>query len=86
MRRSIVLIFLLQSLAEQLSYLHSPRPFKNPAYTKNHNRRAKALKTVLTAERERERVERERKKAEKESRMAVDGEEPEEEEEMPTCK
>ncbi|KAF9463743.1 hypothetical protein BDZ94DRAFT_586738 [Collybia nuda] len=73
------------SLAEQLSYLHSPRPFKNPNYTKNVNRRAKNLKNVLSAERERERAEREKRKMEKDesTAMDVDGaiEEPED---MPT--
>lgn len=54
------------TLAEQLSFLHSPRPFKNPNYTKNFNRRTKNLKTVLTQERERERAERERKRQERE--------------------
>ncbi|KAL4063441.1 hypothetical protein J3A83DRAFT_4362469 [Scleroderma citrinum] len=54
------------TLAEQLSFLHSPRPFKNPSYTKNLNRRTKNLKTVLTQERERERAERERKRQQKE--------------------
>ncbi|KAF5391129.1 hypothetical protein D9757_003020 [Collybiopsis confluens] len=52
------------SLAEQMSYGHLPRPFKNPEYTKNINRRAKNLKNILGQERERERTERERKKAE----------------------
>lgn len=55
------------TLAEQLSYLHSPRPFKNPNYTKNANRRTKNLKTVLGQERERERIERERRRQEKDS-------------------
>lgn len=75
-----------QSLAEQLSYLHSPRPFKNPNYTKNVNRRAKNLKNVLSQERERERAERERRRVEKEENtaMEVDGE-IEELEDMPTC-
>ncbi|KAF4610127.1 hypothetical protein D9613_010406 [Agrocybe pediades] len=54
------------SLAVQLSYLHHPRPFKNPNYTKNVNRRAKNLKNVLTAERERERAEREARRLERE--------------------
>ncbi|KAH7925468.1 hypothetical protein BV22DRAFT_1112263 [Leucogyrophana mollusca] len=65
------------TLAEQLSFLHSPRPFKNPDYTKNVNRRTKNLKTVLSQERERERLERERKRQEKEEleqTMDVDGE------------
>jgi len=72
-----------QSLAEQFSYLHSPRPFKNPNYTKNVNRRAKNLKAVLAQERERERAERERRRSEKMegNAMDVDGEE----EEVPTC-
>lgn len=48
-----------QSLAEQLSYLNNPRPFKNPYYNKNVNRRAKNLKTVLTQEREKDRLRRE---------------------------
>lgn len=69
----------IPSLAEQHSYLHAPRPFKNPAYTKNINRRTKNLKTVLGQERERERVERERRR---EEGMDVDGEEGEE---IPTC-
>jgi len=73
----------IPTLGEQLSYLHAPRPFKNPHYTKNINRRAKNLKTVLSQEREREKVARERKRLEKEERavngagdvMDVDGEE-----------
>ncbi len=79
-----------------LSYLNEPRPFKNPAYTKNANRRTKNLKTVLTQERERERLEREKRRAEKdEERMDVDSEEgakkstrspSSDEEELPTCK
>ncbi|KAF7800152.1 hypothetical protein EIP86_011398 [Pleurotus ostreatoroseus] len=64
------------TLAEQLSYVHYARPFKNPHYTKNANRRTKNLKTVLTQERERERVERERRRQEREERMDVDGEAP----------
>lgn len=67
---------------ETLSYLHYPRPFKNPYYTKNVNRRTKNLKAVLAAERERERQEREKKRQE---RMQVDGVASPEEEEMPTC-
>lgn len=57
-------------MGEQLSYLHAPRPFKNPNYTKNINRRTKNLKTVLSQERERERLERERIRTEKEERAA----------------
>lgn len=60
------------SLVEQFSYVNGYRPFKNPEYTKNHNRRAKNLKAVLTQERERERVEREKKRAEKQDGTAMD--------------
>ena len=80
-----------KTLAEQLSYLHYPRPFKNPNYTKNINRRTKNLKAVLAQERERERAERERRRAEKEgTKMDVDGDgdtkqEADDEEEIPTC-
>jgi INO80 complex subunit C len=56
-----------------LSFLHSPRPFKNPNYSKNVNRRTKNLKTVLSQERERERVERERRRQERLDDMDVDG-------------
>ncbi|THH11335.1 hypothetical protein EW146_g8079 [Bondarzewia mesenterica] len=62
------------TLAERLSYLNAPRPFKNPNYTKNVNRRAKNLKAVLGQERERERQERERRRQQKEQEMDVDGE------------
>ncbi|KAH8109925.1 hypothetical protein DFH11DRAFT_1691004 [Phellopilus nigrolimitatus] len=58
------------TLAESLSYLHYPRPFKNSSYTKNASRRTKNLKTVLTQERERERAERERRRAEREEAAA----------------
>jgi hypothetical protein len=66
----------------------TPRPFKNPEYTKNVNRRTKNLKNVLAAERERERVERERRRAEREERMQVDGEGEggmQDEEDLPSC-
>jgi INO80 complex subunit C len=53
--------------------LSAPRPFKNPAYTKNASRRTKNLKAVLGQERERERLERERRRAEREEAMEVDG-------------
>ena len=84
----------LQTLAEQLSYLHYARPFKNPSYTKNNNRRTKNLKAVLTQEREREKNERERRRLEREERegneesMAVDGQPSADtllEEDLPTC-
>src|ERR1700761_540452 len=81
---------LAPSLAEQFNFLHEPKPFKNPYYTKNINRRAKTLKSVLNAERERERLEREKKreallKAQApaeggEANMEVDGEEKEKKE------
>ncbi|CCL99894.1 uncharacterized protein FIBRA_01919 [Fibroporia radiculosa] len=66
--------------------MHLPRPFKNPNYMKNANRRTKNLKAVLAQERERERVERERRRLEKEENMDVDGEPGEStpDEEMPT--
>ena len=78
-----------QTLVEQFSYLHVPKPFKNPSYTKNQNRRAKNLKTVLTQEREREKQDRERRRLEA---MDVDGVPPlassdnPYEEDTPTCK
>ncbi|KAF8623747.1 hypothetical protein AX15_006192 [Amanita polypyramis BW_CC] len=58
----------LPSLAEQLSYMHLPRPFKNPNYNKNVNRRAKNLKAVIGQEREREKAERERRRLLKQER------------------
>ncbi|PAV17007.1 ino eighty subunit 6 [Pyrrhoderma noxium] len=61
------------SFAESLSYLHYARPFKNPAYTKNTNRRTKNLKAVLTQERERERAERERRRIEREEALKTVG-------------
>lgn len=60
------------SLAAQLSYLHQPRPFKNLAYTKNVNRRAKNLKTVLGQERDREKAQREVRRLNKEESMKND--------------
>ncbi|KAI0005282.1 hypothetical protein BJV74DRAFT_803103 [Russula compacta] len=63
----------IPTLAEQLSILSSPRPFKNPTYTKNASRRTKNLKAVLGQERERERLEREKRRAEREEAMEVDG-------------
>jgi INO80 complex subunit C len=71
-------------LAEQLSYLHAPRPFKNPNYVKNINRRTKNLKTVLSQERERERLVREQRKQERLQNMDVDGQDAPEED-IPTC-
>ncbi|KAH9963507.1 hypothetical protein BC827DRAFT_1192099, partial [Russula dissimulans] len=63
----------IPTLAEQLSILSAPRPFKNSAYTKNASRRTKNVKAVLGQERERERLEREKRKAEREEAMEVDG-------------
>ncbi|KAI1798476.1 hypothetical protein LXA43DRAFT_876033, partial [Ganoderma leucocontextum] len=63
----------IPTLAEQLSYLQYARPFKNPNYGKNVNRRTKNLKAVLTQEREREKNEREKRRLEKEESMDVDG-------------
>lgn len=42
--------------------MHLPRPFKNPTYNKNVNRRAKNMKAIISQERERERAERERRR------------------------
>jgi INO80 complex subunit C len=42
--------------------MHLPRPFKNPGYNKNVNRRAKNMKAIISQERERERAERERRR------------------------
>ncbi|KAN0082924.1 hypothetical protein V8E55_008719 [Tylopilus felleus] len=76
------------TLAEQLSFLHLARPFKNTVYTKNTNRRTKNLKAVLGQERERERTERERRRLAREERvmaMDVDGANTvQEEEDVPT--
>ncbi|KAH9475809.1 Chromatin-remodeling complex subunit ies6 [Psilocybe cubensis] len=47
----------------------NPRPFKNPNYTKNVNRRAKNLKAVLGQERERERAEREARRIKREEAL-----------------
>jgi hypothetical protein len=87
-----------KTLAEQLSYLHLPKPFKNPQYTKNINRRVKNLKTVLGQEREREKADRERRRQvpldagaqPPEETMEVDGETNraktvDEDKEAPTC-
>lgn len=87
----------IKSLAEQYSYLHIPKRFKNPHYTKNTQRRVKNLKTILGQEREYEKADRERchqARAEAEAqgqfRMHVDREGArsrtrEDEEETATC-
>jgi len=71
----------IKSLAEQYSYLHIHKPFKNPHYTKNTQRRVKNLKTVLGQEREYEKTNRERchqarveAEARDQFRMHIDGE------------
>ncbi|KAF7419500.1 chromatin-remodeling complex subunit ies6 [Pleurotus ostreatus] len=56
----------------QLHLTFRPRPFKNPNYTKNANRRTKNLKAVLGQEKERERAERERRRQQKSESMEVD--------------
>jgi len=45
-----------QTLPEQLSFMHIPKPFKNPAYTKNATRRTQTLKTLLSREKERDKA------------------------------
>lgn len=82
-------IYHVKTLAEQLSYLQYARPFKNPNYNKNVNRRTKNLKAVLTQEREREKNEREKRRLEKEEGMDVDSQHPGQEDacedDLPTC-
>lgn len=36
--------------------MHIPKPFKNPAYTKNATRRTQTLKTLLSREKERDKA------------------------------
>lgn len=40
-----------QSMVEHLSFANEPRPFKDPNYRKNANRRNKALKQIIAGER-----------------------------------
>ncbi|THH04913.1 hypothetical protein EW145_g5177 [Phellinidium pouzarii] len=54
------------TLAESLSYLGYARPFKRASHPKGANRRTRNLRTVLTQERERERIERDRRRLERE--------------------
>lgn len=87
----------IKSLAEQYSYLHTIKPFKNPNYTKNFQRRVRNLKTILAQEREYEKADRERHRqvkveteAQEQFKMSVDGEyvhpqTREQDEETPTC-
>ena len=37
---------------ESRNYVDAPRPFKNPGYTRNANRRTRTLKQILAAERD----------------------------------
>lgn len=71
----------IPSLAEQYSYLHTIKPFKNPNYTKNFQRRVRNLKTILAQEREYEKADRERHRqvkveaeAQEQFKMSVDRE------------
>ena len=87
----------IKSLAEQYSYLHTIKPFKNPNYTKNFQRRVRNLKTILAQEREYEKADRERHRqvkveaeAQEQFKMSVDREyvhpqTREQDEETPTC-
>jgi INO80 complex subunit C len=42
--------------------MHIPKPFKNPAYTKNATRRTQTLKTLLSREKERDKAVRAERK------------------------
>ena len=59
-----------QSLPEQLSFMHIPKPFKNPYYTKNQTRRTQTLKTLLAREKERDKAVRVERKEQKLQAMA----------------
>jgi len=52
-------------LPEQLSFMHIPKPFKNPYYTKNQTRRTQTLKTLLAREKERDKAIRAERKEQK---------------------
>ena len=54
-----------QSLPEQLSFMHIPKPFKNPYYIKNQTRRTQTLKTLLAREKERDKAVRTERKEQK---------------------
>jgi INO80 complex subunit C len=54
-----------KSLPEQLSFMHIPKPFKNPYYTKNQTRRTQTLKTLLAREKERDKAVRVERKEQK---------------------
>ncbi|EJT98521.1 hypothetical protein DACRYDRAFT_24543 [Dacryopinax primogenitus] len=56
-----------QTEAERLSFLHLPRPFKNPRYTRPQSKKLRSTKQILAAERERERLRRETGTANKEA-------------------
>jgi INO80 complex subunit C len=59
-----------QSLPEQLSFMHIPKPFKNPYYTKNQTRRTQTLKTLLAREKERDKAVRVERKEQKMQTLA----------------
>lgn len=60
-------------MADQCSFAEAYRPFKNPNYRKNVNRRNKTAKQVISQERDRyDKLLRERRENE-EGRMDVDG-------------
>ncbi|KAF8319851.1 uncharacterized protein EI90DRAFT_2626360 [Cantharellus anzutake] len=69
------------SLAERLSFLDYPRPFKNPSWSSSRqgaaNKRGRGLKQILASDREREKFYRERAQLAPE----VDGEVPKSREE-----
>jgi len=48
-----------QTEAERLSFLNTPRPFKNPRYTRPQSKKLRSTKQILAAERDRERQRRE---------------------------
>jgi len=68
-----VLNHLFFLLASQLSYAHHLRPFKNPNFMKNVNRRAKNLKTVWV-KREKGKELRESRRLAREELMKTDPE------------
>jgi len=55
-----------QTEAEKLSFLNTPRLFKNPNYVRPQSKKLRSTKQILAAERERERLKREAGNANKE--------------------
>lgn len=53
--------------------MHIPKPFKNPAYTKNATRRTQTLKTLLSREKERDKAVRELRAKLKQDGKATEG-------------